>query len=149
MKFKAKIDAVYMLIYILNLLVGAGCAFMLYCIDINFMVIILAVILGIEIVIVSFMIFNCYYIIEENAIKLVIGFISITVKIRDITEIRLSKNMVLSFALARQRIELKLGNSDTMKFNKIYVSPKDRDGFILLLNQRCKYKSEKGGSNES
>lgn len=146
MKFRARVDAIYICIYLLNLLVGAICGILLFSIDINFMVILFSVLLGIEIVIVSFMIVNCYYIIEESTLKLVIGFVSLTIKIRDIREIKFSKNMAFSFALARQRIELKLGDSDRKKFNRVYISPKDSENFILLLSQNIK--GEEGGNNE-
>ena len=107
MKFKSRIDITYLVFYLINLIVGVAIITGLLCLRIDFLAIILSVILAVEIIIVSFMFFNCYYVISGDKIKLVIGFVSLDILISEIKAVTECKNLSFSFALSKLRLELK------------------------------------------
>ena len=133
MKFKAKIDAVYFSIYLLNVLIGLLVIWGLLWLEVDFMSILLSVTIILEILFVTIMFFNCYYMIKGDKLKLVIGLISIEIRLSDIKNVSECSNMAFSFALARARLEILLGTSKTRKRNKIFVSPKDKSGFVNAI----------------
>ena len=144
MKFKANRDLIYVLLYLANLVIGICLIVGLLSIDINFMSILITILLGSEIILLSIMFLNCYYIVDNNKIKAVIGFVSLDIRIKDIKKISICKNMTFSFALSRRRIELLWGNNKRKNRNKIYVSPKNYEKFIELIELK-----NSGVSNEN
>ncbi len=146
MKFNSKRDWFYINVYILNFILAGLVCFSLLSQMIDFISILLTILLCIEIIFVSIMFFNCYYLVGSDKIKLVIGFITIDVYIKDITAINKCSNYTFSFALSGKRLELLFGKNKTKKRNKFYVSPKDEESFI---NRVCSQKEFKGVVDES
>ncbi len=142
MKFKAKRDLIYYSLYLFNLVLGFGIIIGLLLLDVNFMAILISVLLGVEIILISILFYNCYYIINQNEIKLIIGFVSLNVKLCDIQSLTICKNLVFSFALARNRIELSWGKNRNKKRNRVYVSPKNSEEFVELISRRSGLKNE-------
>lgn len=137
MIFKAKRDFAYCLMYVINFIFGIALITGLLCIELNFMSILISILLGVEIILISFMFFNCYYVVSNDKIKATIGFVSIDIKIKDINTIKFCQNMIFSFALARNRIELCWGSKTNKKRNKIYVSPSEQQKFIEQIKCNC------------
>ena len=142
MKFQAKRDLIYYSLYCFNLLLGFSVIIGLLVLDVNFMAIFISLMIGVEIVLISILFFNCYYIIDERAIKLVIGFVTLNLRLCDIQSVTNCKNLVFSFALARNRIELCWGKNKNKKRNKVYVSPKNFEEFVELISKRSGLKNE-------
>ena len=145
MRFKARRDWFFIGLFVLNLVLAGIIIITLLNSSIDFISVLLSILLCVELIFISLMFFNCYYEVNSDKIKLVIGIISIDIKIKDINAIYKCHNYIFSFALSGKRLELNFGTSRAKKRNKFYISPKDEAGFI---EQVCKHNEFKGVVDE-
>lgn len=145
MKFKAKRDWFYISLFIINVFLAGLIIFVLLRYSTDFISIILSILLCVELIFISIMFFNCYYEVNNGKIKIVLGFVSIDLNIKDINTIYKCNNYAFSFALSCRRVELVFGKDKGKKRNKFYISPKDEDGFI---KQVCSQSEFKGAVDE-
>ena len=145
MRYNSKRDWFYTILYALNFVLCGVIVFALLQ-SFDVLSVLLSILLIAELIIISIMFFNCYYEIDSDKIKMVIGFVSLDIKIKDINKITKCNNYVFSFALAGNRIEIAFGKNRLKRRNKFYISPKDGD---LFIKEICAHKDFKGVVDES
>ncbi len=91
---------------------------------------IIPVILGLLAVLVTLLFVRVKYIVDENYCTIIFGFITFKFKKKDIIFIKQVNKLTKSFSLSKKCLLLSFGKDDTKKFNKIYLSPKDENGFL-------------------
>ena len=74
--------------------------------------------------------FRLRYIITDDYLTVIFGFIKIDIKKSDIINIEMVKRITKSFALSRNCICVYYGKSQYRKYNKFYLSPKNTEEFI-------------------
>jgi uncharacterized membrane protein YdbT with pleckstrin-like domain len=85
--------------------------------------------------------FNTYYVLEENELLIKVGGMGKGKRIAysDITSVEESRNPLASAALSLDRIEIKFKAGKTRSFTDvIYISPKEKQEFLKLLEEKRK-----------
>lgn len=103
---------------------------------------IIPVILGLVAIFMILLFVRVKYIVDENYCTIIFGFITFKFKKKDVVFIKEVNKLTKSFSLSKKCLLLSFGKDETKKFNKIYLSPKDENGFLNEF-------SVGGGANES
>jgi hypothetical protein len=82
------------------------------------------------------MLYNTYYVFEDEYLKCVIGGFPQKIIYDNIKSIKKTRNLLSSAALSIDRIEIKEKNKGYIR-GTTYISPKDKDDFFEELRQRC------------
>lgn len=82
------------------------------------------------------MLYNTYYVFEDEYLKCVVGGFPQKIYYDNIKSIRKTRNLLSSAAMSIDRIEIKEKNKGYIR-GTTYISPKDKDDFFEELRQRC------------
>jgi hypothetical protein len=82
------------------------------------------------------MLYNTYYVLDEQYLKCVVGGFPQKIYYENIKSIKKTRNLLSSAALSIDRIEIKEKNKGFIR-GTTYISPKDKDEFFEELKQRC------------
>jgi len=85
------------------------------------------------------LIFPMKYIITENALIIRHGLVRHTISLREIREVRPSKNPLSSPALSLDRLQI-----DRVTGFPVLISPENKDSFIIDLASRCIHLKQDG-----
>ena len=143
MRYKAKRSASYIIGYSMVIILLVAVATFFVCFSSSAMRVIVPIImLGIGGVFTWFFV-GLSYTLTDAELIIKFGFVVVKINRMYIINIVEEDKFTLNFALSKKCLTLYYGLSNTRKFNKFYVSPKDTLGFIADL------KSNYGGVDKS
>lgn len=128
--FYPRRDAFYIIVYIFIMLSIIAIMVLSELLIEGIMRHIMLVIIGVVGVILSVFYFRLKYIISDNFLTIIFGFLKIDIKKSDVMSIEKTKKITKSFALSRESICVYYGKSQYRKYNKFYISPKNTEEFI-------------------
>jgi hypothetical protein len=82
------------------------------------------------------LLYNTYYVFEEEYLKCVVGFYVQKIRYENIKSLKKTRNFLSSAALSADRIEIKEKNKGYI-MGTTYISPKNKDEFFEELRQYC------------
>lgn len=82
------------------------------------------------------LLYNTYYVFEDDYLKCVLGGIPQKIYYRNIKSIRKTNNFLSSAALSADRIEIREKNKGYIR-GTTFISPHNKDEFFDELRQRC------------
>jgi hypothetical protein len=82
------------------------------------------------------LLYNTYYVFEEEYLKCVVGFYAQKIRYENIKSLKKTRNFLSSAALSADRIEIKEKNKGYI-MGTTYISPKNKDEFFEELRQYC------------
>lgn len=82
------------------------------------------------------MLYNTYYVFEEDHLKCVLGGFPQKILYQNIKSIRKTRNFLSSAALSADRIEIKEKNKSYVR-GTTFISPHNKDEFFEELRQHC------------
>ena len=88
------------------------------------------------IVVMMLLLYNTYYVFEENHLKCVVGGWTQKIYYNNIKSLKKTRNFLSSAALSADRIEIKERNKGFIR-GTTYISPKNKDEFFEELVQYC------------
>ncbi|PKM66569.1 MAG: hypothetical protein CVU94_07405 [Firmicutes bacterium HGW-Firmicutes-19] len=83
------------------------------------------------------LLFNTWYILEEDHLICVSGPFREKIYYDKIKEVKLTENMLSSMALSRRRIEIRQHNKNYF-VGTTMISPQNREDFYVALRRKCK-----------
>lgn len=82
------------------------------------------------------LLYNTYYVFEEEYLKCVVAFYVQKIRYENIKSLKKTRNFLSSAALSADRIEIKEKNKGYI-MGTTYISPKNKDEFFEELRQYC------------
>ena len=131
MKVGSKIDAWHIISFILIMGILALPMFVF-----KFSVVYLAIYCVIFLIYVAIEFFVSYTLSDESLVVRM-AFIKFDIKYDRILRVSKVKTFESSCATALRCVEIKFGSRESSKHNRIYISPKNEEEFVQLLNEKC------------